>query len=675
MSEDTSVTTLPNGFALESPWNGQSRLLHAATGLEVTMPQPAIPLAHDNLAPLFPFPFDAIVKIENQFTEVRARFSPLAPDALADPARTVHEVVAAIAARRGAAQAQISLGGRELLARWGADAAASVIYTDASAGLPHAEEIFALVRRDAGLLVFCKRILGLTLNMDPAAWTAFQNAFNGSLRWGSRAAAPPPQHVPESYFVLNDALNLRPERIAELPLLRSLLSEVAPMRAGMTRLCRGMVHGSDALYQPIDPQMPHVMRTALVGMFPPGSRIAQGLEYHIQQLRVSRDLKGMGVMWLTALGEMPSPDGYRAPAQQPAATVAAPPAPTVAAPQVVDARTVRATFLDASIIGTNLHCALDRIGKPEPQDTLFEPMGGIAQRSGRFDWMCDESGTSGVGQVIDVRYVFPNARIASDYLHRVLGVLSEGLPEVTGMPPLGEETHVFAGNPLGARMGIDAGIFTHVFRIDDTVGRVTVATHPYAADGERVSLPKARALAEVAALRVRSPGAAPPDPSRLAWLHKRVVAPPPPAADVMTAEDMRCPHCNAIQRRYLKFCMNCSKLLGNAPPAPPAPPANIAPLRRGALRFTSGKYQGGEFPVRARPIEIGRSSELDMVLVEDLVSPRHARVTTENGEIWIEDLGSTNGTFVNGNKIAGRTKLGVGDRLLIGTNILTLVEK
>jgi hypothetical protein len=105
------------------------------------------------------------------------------------------------------------------------------------------------------------------------------------------------------------------------------------------------------------------------------------------------------------------------------------------------------------------------------------------------------------------------------------------------------------------------------------------------------------------------------------------------------------------------------------PPVVPRPEG-----RSFVLRFISGKYQGGEFPVAAeKQILIGRSSDLDMVLVEDMVSRKHARIGMQGEQIWIEDLGSTNGTFVNGEKIK-KARLKEGDRVLIGTSILKLIS-
>ena len=84
------------------------------------------------------------------------------------------------------------------------------------------------------------------------------------------------------------------------------------------------------------------------------------------------------------------------------------------------------------------------------------------------------------------------------------------------------------------------------------------------------------------------------------------------------------------------------------------------------LKFISGKYQGGEFPLEMnQELLIGRSSDLDMVLVEDMVSRHHATISCFDNEIWVEDVGSTNGTFVNGARI-DMVILREGDRAQVG---------
>ena len=93
-----------------------------------------------------------------------------------------------------------------------------------------------------------------------------------------------------------------------------------------------------------------------------------------------------------------------------------------------------------------------------------------------------------------------------------------------------------------------------------------------------------------------------------------------------------------------------------------------------ALRFISGKYQGGEYPLSGTgDLVIGRASDLDMVLIEDMVSRKHAKLHIGPAELTISDLGSTNGTFVNGEKVK-TAKLKEGDRILIGTSILKLIS-
>jgi pSer/pThr/pTyr-binding forkhead associated (FHA) protein len=97
-------------------------------------------------------------------------------------------------------------------------------------------------------------------------------------------------------------------------------------------------------------------------------------------------------------------------------------------------------------------------------------------------------------------------------------------------------------------------------------------------------------------------------------------------------------------------------------------------MARYALKFISGKYQDGEFPLPDRgEVLIGRTTDLDLVLVEDMVSRKHAKLTIENESLTIMDLGSTNGTFVNGEKIK-RREVKDQDRILIGTSIIKVVH-
>jgi pSer/pThr/pTyr-binding forkhead associated (FHA) protein len=91
------------------------------------------------------------------------------------------------------------------------------------------------------------------------------------------------------------------------------------------------------------------------------------------------------------------------------------------------------------------------------------------------------------------------------------------------------------------------------------------------------------------------------------------------------------------------------------------------------LRFLSGKYESAEFPVEGTAIRIGRDPDFDMVLVDDAVSQAHARISIEGGVVWVEDLGSSTGTFVNGQRI-DRVKLSPGDRVAIGGSIMELQD-
>jgi pSer/pThr/pTyr-binding forkhead associated (FHA) protein len=74
-----------------------------------------------------------------------------------------------------------------------------------------------------------------------------------------------------------------------------------------------------------------------------------------------------------------------------------------------------------------------------------------------------------------------------------------------------------------------------------------------------------------------------------------------------------------------------------------------------------------------RPIVIGRDAQADFVLADGEVSGQHARITpSPDGSATIEDLESTNGTFLNQNELEGPAHLEAGDELLLGVSVLQL---
>jgi hypothetical protein len=81
------------------------------------------------------------------------------------------------------------------------------------------------------------------------------------------------------------------------------------------------------------------------------------------------------------------------------------------------------------------------------------------------------------------------------------------------------------------------------------------------------------------------------------------------------------------------------------------------------------------FLVRDGETSIGRSSASDIILKsDDYSSGRHARLSRHGGLLYVEDMGSTNGTFVNGRKTVGATPLRHGDTVRIGSTTFRYEE-
>jgi pSer/pThr/pTyr-binding forkhead associated (FHA) protein len=90
------------------------------------------------------------------------------------------------------------------------------------------------------------------------------------------------------------------------------------------------------------------------------------------------------------------------------------------------------------------------------------------------------------------------------------------------------------------------------------------------------------------------------------------------------------------------------------------------------LSFVAGKDQGREFPLpKDLELVVGRVSDADLLILDERVSRKHARISTRGGKVVIRDLSSRNGTFVNGKQVT-TAELKLGDEILIGSSTLKL---
>jgi pSer/pThr/pTyr-binding forkhead associated (FHA) protein len=118
---------------------------------------------------------------------------------------------------------------------------------------------------------------------------------------------------------------------------------------------------------------------------------------------------------------------------------------------------------------------------------------------------------------------------------------------------------------------------------------------------------------------------------------------------------------------------------GTAPRARPAPPPRAARKSRGGgrgnpqrLLVTAGALAGTELDLSEQQITIGRSDDATLVLSDDYASTRHARLFPQDGQWIVEDLGSTNGTYLDRHKVTQPTPVPVGVPIRIGKTVLEL---
>jgi hypothetical protein len=108
------------------------------------------------------------------------------------------------------------------------------------------------------------------------------------------------------------------------------------------------------------------------------------------------------------------------------------------------------------------------------------------------------------------------------------------------------------------------------------------------------------------------------------------------------------------------------------------PRAGAAPGRKRGQRgprtlvVTAGPLTGTKITLGEQPILIGRADDSTLVLTDDFASSRHARLTNRSGQWYVEDLGSTNGTYLDQQRVQGPLLVTPGTPIRIGQTALEL---
>ncbi|MEP9362945.1 FHA domain-containing protein [Nocardioides sp. CN2-186] len=114
-----------------------------------------------------------------------------------------------------------------------------------------------------------------------------------------------------------------------------------------------------------------------------------------------------------------------------------------------------------------------------------------------------------------------------------------------------------------------------------------------------------------------------------------------------------------------------ARVTGGKAPKPP----KQSTKRRGApthVLVTEGSSAGERADLALAPVLIGRGSDAAIRLDDDYVSTRHARIAASGDQWFVEDLGSTNGTYVGTVRISQPTTITIGTQVRIGKTILEL---
>ncbi len=106
------------------------------------------------------------------------------------------------------------------------------------------------------------------------------------------------------------------------------------------------------------------------------------------------------------------------------------------------------------------------------------------------------------------------------------------------------------------------------------------------------------------------------------------------------------------------------------PAGPPPPPRKGRKVPTQLTVVEPADQRGRTWPLAAE-MTVGRAAGCHVAIPEDtFASQIHARIYTRDGQTWVEDLGSTNGTYVNRSKVASATTVRRGDLVQIGNTVM-----
>ena len=90
------------------------------------------------------------------------------------------------------------------------------------------------------------------------------------------------------------------------------------------------------------------------------------------------------------------------------------------------------------------------------------------------------------------------------------------------------------------------------------------------------------------------------------------------------------------------------------------------------LVVTEGPLAGTRINLGSQPVLIGRADDSTLVLTDDYASTRHARISPRDGDWYVEDLGSTNGTYLDRSKVTTAVRLPIGTPVHVGKTVIEL---